>query len=128
MSKVSRDTVDEILASAGAEHSARHGEVIDHPLRSKFLARTAPKPLDGTEVPTPVAWLLLAGPYLAVLAVAAVAFLIYVGERRQMILADIGRTTCSADSSLMLEYDPGSDVPKISDAVLIQCAKAHELF
>ena len=128
MTRKSIDLADEILASAGAEHSARHGEVVEFPIRSKFLARTAPKPPEGIEVPTPVAWLVRAGPYLSVLAVTVVAFLIYVGERRQTILADIGRTTCSADSSLMLEQDPGSDVPRLNDTVLLKCAKAYELF
>ncbi len=125
---MSRDLADEILASAGAEHKARHGEVIDHPLRSRFLERTAPKEPEGIEVHTAVWWAVRIGRYAAPLVIAAIAFLIYVGERRQAILADIGKTTCSADPALMLEEDPGSDVPRFREAVLLKCAKAYELF
>lgn len=120
--------VSEILKQAGVEHKARQpAQIIEMPLRSKFLDRTAPVAPEGTEVPTAVAHGLKAGPYIAVVILTLSALWVYSEVRRQGILAEIGKTTCS-DASLMLEDDPGSDVPKLKDAVLMRCAKAYELF
>lgn len=48
---------------------------------------------------------------------------------RTMALAEVGAVTCSAENSMMwLEDDPGSDVPRLNDAVLMQCARAYRPF
>lgn len=124
--------VSEILKQAGVEHKARQpAQIIEMPLRSKFLERTKPVEPEGTEVRTAVAYGIEAGPYISVAVITLLLTLlglwIYSVERREGILAEIGKTTCS-DASLMLEDDPGSDVPRLKDAVLMRCAKAYELF
>lgn len=121
--------VDEILQAAGAEHEARApAEVINLPVRSKFLDRTA-APLPGKEVPTWLAMLLEAGPYLSAAMFAVMALMLWSGWRQTQILADIGRATCSADGSYMwIEEDPGSTVPRMRDELLAECAKAYRMF
>lgn len=127
------DLVREILAQGGAEHQTRRpAEVIEHPLRSKFLERTSDKP-EGTEVPSPLAYALITGPYVSV-AFLAMCFLwaamgVHGYFTRQAVLADIGRVTCSADGSyLWIEDDPGSSVPRMRDELLAQCARAYRMF
>lgn len=121
--------VDEILQAAGAEHEARApAEVINLPVRSKFLDRTA-QPFPGKEVPTWLARLLQVGPYLSVAMFAMMALVLWSGWRQTAILADIGRATCSADGSyLWIEDDPGSSVPRMRDELLAQCARAYRMF
>lgn len=107
--------VDEILQAAGAEHEARApAEVINLP---------------GKEVPTWLAMLLEAGPYLSAAMFAVMALMLWSGWRQTQILADIGRATCSADGSYMwIEEDPGSTVPRMRDELLAECAKAYRMF
>lgn len=126
------DLVREILEQGGVEHQTRRpAEVIEHPLRSKFLERTSDKP-EGTEVPSPLAYALITGPYVSV-AFLAMCFLwaamgVHGYFTRQAVLADIGEATCSADMSLMwIEEDPGSNVPRLKDEVLRRCAMAQKL-
>lgn len=124
--------VSEILRRAGAEHQARTpAEVIEHPLRSKFLDRTAEKP-EGMEVSAPVAFALRIGPYLSAVLLALMLFVAWLNVSnylsRMMILADIGEATCAPENSLLwIEQDPGSDVPRLKDEVLTRCAKAYKL-
>lgn len=45
---------------------------------------------------------------------------------RTLALAEVGAVTCSSENSLMwLESDPDSNVPRLNDAVMNQCAKAY---
>lgn len=45
---------------------------------------------------------------------------------RTLALAEVGALTCSSENSLMwLESDPDSNVPRLNDAVMNQCAKAY---
>ena len=131
-----RDIADEILETAGADHVARRpaAEVIEFPLVSPWLKREKREPMpaavpltDPPKVHTPMPLWLRAVKYAALLAFFALGAWFYSTERRESILADIGQTTCS-DMSLMLEDDPGSDVPRMKEAVLTRCAKAYELF
>ncbi len=137
------ERVRDILQKAGVEHQARvPAEIIEHPLRSRFLDRTAqavhvlsghpqPEKLPGREVPTAVAHALTFGPYVSValltLTVFILAGMITGHFTRQAILAEIGEVACSSDPTLMLEKDPGSNVPRLKDEVLTRCAKAQKL-
>jgi hypothetical protein len=140
------ERVRDILQKAGVESAVRQPlpqGVIEHPLRSKFLDRTAnavealsapaqPEKLPGREVPAMVAHALTFGPYVSVafltLTVFILAGMISGYFTRQAILADIGETTCSAEMSLMwIEEDPDSNVPRLKDEVLTRCAKAQKL-
>lgn len=130
------DRISEVLRIAGAEHESRRpaGEVIDFPVMSKFLK---PQPrdrmaegrpiTDPPKVPQPMPLWLRVVKYAALLAFFCIGAWVYSTERREAILADIGATTCS-DMSLMIEDDPGSNVPRMKEAVLTRCAKAFELF
>jgi hypothetical protein len=124
-----KSTVDEILQAAGAEHEARApADVVEFPVRSKFLDRTTAKPA-GREVPTWLAWSLQIGPYVTVAMFAVMAAVIWSGWRQTAVLADIGRVTCSADGSyLWVEEDPGSSVPRMREELLAQCARAYRMF
>jgi hypothetical protein len=45
---------------------------------------------------------------------------------RTLALAEVGAVTCSAENSYMwVMDDPGSDVPRMNDVILHQCAKAY---
>ena len=139
------ERVRDILQKAGVESAVRQPlpqGVIEHPLRSKFLDRTAnavealsapaqPEKLPGREVPAMVAHVLTFGPYVSValltLTVFILAGMITGHFTRQAILAEIGEVACSSDPTLMLEKDPGSNVPRLKDEVLTRCAKAQKL-
>jgi hypothetical protein len=104
-----RDIADEILASAGAEHSARHGEVVEFPLRSAFLKNTVAKRLDGAEAPAPVAWLMwgimglcaVMGILFRDAIVAGASYLILQHHERQ--LAVIGAEICTRPLMTVVE-------------------------
>jgi hypothetical protein len=138
---MSRDLIDEILGDAGNEVARRRGEVVEFPLVSGHL-----KKADYTEPPAPevaepevpegvtvwpewVEWPVRLGKYLGFLTVAAVLFWAFVNVRRELIYASAGRMACSADNAaLWVEEDPGSDVPRLKDALIERCAKAYVLF
>ena len=48
---------------------------------------------------------------------------------RTVALAEVGELTCSDKSSLAwVQDDPGSDVPRLNDAVVVRCARAYRPF
>lgn len=126
-----KSTVDEILQAAGAEHHARApAEIVDFPVRSRFLDRTAPKPhpAGAIRVWTPVAWIIQSGPYMSVALISVMVLLGWSYMHKRSILADIGEFACSADGqALFLENDPDSTVPRLHEELLIQCARAARL-
>jgi hypothetical protein len=127
---MSRDLADEILASAGAEHSARHGEVVEFPIRSKFLARTANPPAsEPQEADGWVKHLPKVAEYLSAAVLLFTLAWIGITIHRTLALAEVGAVTCSAENSYMWTMPtPDSDVPVLNDAVLKACAKAYRPF
>lgn len=48
---------------------------------------------------------------------------------RTVALAEVGELTCSDKSSLAwVQDDPGSDVPRLNDAVVVRCVRAYRPF
>lgn len=119
--------------------------VLDHPLRSKFLSRTAtqPAPEPAPEVPPDVrvypewvGWAVRASKYLGFACVVVALLLTMSAVRQTLILADVGRSTCStlaiADTpeaqAFWTEEDPASTVPKLRTRQFVACMKAGSPF
>lgn len=110
--------VDEILQAAGAEHEARApAEVINLPVRSKFLDKTAVAP-PGREVPTWLARVIQAGPYLSVAMFVVTAMFLWSGWRQTQMLSEIGAATCSGIGSYKW----------VEENLVAACAKAYRVF
>ena len=134
------DRILSMLAEAGVESAVRRpAEVIDLPLRSKFLANTAakpePEPITEPEPFPHTGWvrhLPKVGEYLGLACVVVGLLMVWSNVRETMILADVGRSTCStlavADTPegqiYWLEPDPGSDVPKLKARMVAACYDA----
>jgi hypothetical protein len=138
---MSRDLADEILASAGAEHQARHGQVVDFPLRSAFLKNTAFKPAKGTEAPAPVSWLMWG--IIGLSMMIGIFFWEQIGagaswlhlEARERVYADLGREVCKQPLLTVPEYtcEAGAlDCFTVPQEVVIkryeEQARAHNLW
>lgn len=140
-----------ILEAAGAEAAQRRpAEVIDLPLRSAFLTRPktaqpdepTPEPVPEAEPaqPTPhpgwIQYLPKVGEYLGLACLVLVAVMIFSGVRQTLILADVGRSTCStlkiADEPeaqvFWTEEDAGSTVPKLRTRQFVACMRAGRPF
>lgn len=140
-----------ILEAAGAEAAQRRpAEVIDLPLRSAFLTRPktaqpdepTPEPAPEAEpaqpVPHPgwIRYLPKVGEYLGLACLVLVAVMIFSGVRQTLILADVGRSTCStlkiADEPeaqvFWTEEDAGSTVPKLRTRQFVACMRAGRPF
>lgn len=66
------------------------------------------------------------GQYIAFSALLLTAIWVGFYTHRTLALAEVGAVTCSAENSYMwVMDDPGSDVPKMNDAILHQCARAY---
>ena len=134
-----------ILEAAGAEAAQRRpAEVIDLPLRSAFLTR--PKAAEPEAEPVPPAqptphpgWirhLPKVGEYLGIACLALVGVMIFSGVRQTLILADVGRSTCStlriADDPeaqvFWTEDDAASTVPRLRTAQFVACMRAGKPF
>lgn len=140
------DRIRRILEEAGVESEVRRpAEVIEMPVRSKFLANTAapkaPAPVPIVEPqPEPhtgwVRFLPKVGEYLGLLCILIGLLSAWSWARQTLILADVGRSTCStlqvADTPeaqvFWTEEDPGSDVPKLKTKQFVACMKAGEPF
>jgi hypothetical protein len=148
---MSDDRVSRMLAAAGVESARRKPlpqGVLEHPLRSKFLDRTEraiealtdpnppPEKLPGTEVHPALWWAIRVGRYLGIACVLLVLVSAVMWIRSTLILADVGRSTCStlaiADQpeaqAFWTEEDPGSSVPKLKTRQFVACMKAGEPF
>ena len=139
-----------ILEAAGAEAAQRRpAEVIDLPLRSAFLTRPKaaepePEPLPEPEpepaqpVPHPgwIRYLPKVGEYLGLACLVLVAVMIFSSVRQTLILADVGRSTCStlriADNPetqvFWTEEDAASTVPKLRTQQFVACMRAGRPF
>lgn len=144
------DRIKGILQEAGVESAVRRpAEVIDLPVRSKFLSRTAGQPVIEPEAPPApelpegakvypewVGWAVRASKYLGFACVVVAALLTISAVRQTLILADVGRSTCStlaiADTpeaqAFWTEEDPASTVPKLRTRQFVACMKAGEPF
>lgn len=145
-----RSKIKGILAEAGVESAVRRpADVIDLPVRSTFLNRTAGQPAVAPEAPpeavTPpdvkvypewVGWAVRASKYLGFACVVVAALMVWSGVRQTLILADVGRSTCStlaiADTpeaqAYWTEEDPASSVPKLKTRQFVACMKAGSPF
>lgn len=131
-----------ILEAAGAEAAQRRpAEVIDLPLRSAFLTRPKTvQPEAEPAQPTPhTGWirhLPKVGEYLGIACLALVGVMIFSGVRQTLILADVGRSTCStlriADDPeaqvFWTEDDAASTVPRLRTAQFVSCMRAGNPF
>lgn len=144
------DRILSMLAEAGVESAVRRpAEVIEMSVRSKFLNRTAspaviepeappaPEIPEGAKVyPEWVGWTVRASKYLGFACVVVALLMIWSGVRQTLILADVGRSTCStlavSDTPeaqiFWTEEDPGSQVPKLKTKQFVACMKAGEPF
>lgn len=144
------DRIKGILQEAGVESAVRRpAEVIDLPVRSAWLAKTAaPKQVEPEVRPAPevppdvkvypewVGWGVRASKYLGFACVVVAVLLVWSGVRQTLILADVGRSTCStlaiADTpeaqAFWTEEDPASTVPKLRTRQFVACMKAGEPF
>jgi hypothetical protein len=148
---MSDDRVSRMLAAAGVESDRRKPlpqGVLEHPLRSKFLDRTdraiealsdpapTPEKLPGTEVHPALWWAIRVGRYLGIACVALTIVMVFSWVRSTLILADVGRSTCStlavADQpeaqAFWTEEDPASTVPKLKTRQFVACMKAGAPF
>jgi hypothetical protein len=131
-----------ILEAAGAEAAQRRpAEVIDLPLRSAFLTRSKtakPEAEPAQPVPHPgwIRHLPKVGEYLGIACLALVGVMIFSGVRQTLILADVGRSTCStlriADDPeaqvFWTEDDAASTVPRLRTAQFVSCMRAGKPF
>ena len=133
-----------ILEAAGAEAAQRRpADVIDLPLRSAFLTRPKTvqpeaEPAHAQPVPHPgwIRHLPKVGEYLGIACLALVGVMIFSGVRQTLILADVGRSTCStlriADDPeaqvFWTEEDTGSTVPRLRTAQFVSCMRAGKPF
>jgi hypothetical protein len=73
------------------------------------------------------AWTVANYACFGALLLTAIAAGFYV--HRTLALAEVGALTCSAENSYMwVTEDPDSKVPKMHDALMLQCAKAYRPF
>lgn len=136
------DRIRSMLEEAGVESAVRRpADVISMPVRSKFLDNTAGKVAESAPAePVPhtgwVRHLPKVGEYLGLACVVVALLMIWSGVRQTLILADVGRSTCStlqvADTPeaqvYWTEEDPGSDVPQLKKRQFVACMKAGEPF
>jgi hypothetical protein len=153
------DRTRSILEAAGVEHAARRpvasGEVIPLQLLvSKHLTRPSSPPEaipeppvaepaaqpaipEGVTVfPAYVGWMVRVGKYLGFLMVAVTLLIVFSWTRQTLILADVGRSTCStlriADDpeaqTFWTEEDASSTVPKLRTAQFVACMRAGSPF
>lgn len=145
-----RSKIKGILEEAGATSAQRRpADVIDLPVRSTFLNRTANPPTIAPEAPPEpeaplgariypewVGWAVRASKYLGFACIVVALLMIWSGVRQTLILADVGRSTCStlaiADTpeaqAYWTEEDPASSVPKLKTRQFVACMKAGEPF
>jgi hypothetical protein len=155
------DRTRSILEAAGVEHAARRpvasGEVIPLQLVSRHLTRP-PSPPEAipeppvaepaaqpaipaipegvTVFPAYVGWMVRVGKYLGFLMVAITLLMAFSWTRQTLILADVGRSTCStlriADNpeaqTFWTEEDASSTVPKLRTAQFVACMRAGSPF
>lgn len=89
-----------------------------------------------TVFPGYVGWMIRVGKYLGFLVVAVTLLMGYSWTRQTLILADVGRSTCStlkiADNpeaqAFWTEEDPGSTVPKLRTSQFVACMRAGSPF
>jgi hypothetical protein len=147
-----------ILEAAGVEHAARRpvasGEVIPLPLVSRHLtARHAPpEAIPEPPVAEPAAqpaipegayiwpewmqWPLRLGKYLGFLCVLVAVLVAVLSVRQTLILADVGRSTCStlkiADDPeaqvFWTQEDAASTVPALRTHQFVACMRAGSPF
>jgi len=66
------------------------------------------------------------GQYVAFCALVLTCIWVGLYVHRTVTLAEVGELTCSAENSYMWVIDdPGSKVPKMHDALMLQCARAY---
>ena len=147
------DRTRSILEAAGVEHAARRpvasGEVIALPLVSRHLTRHSSPPEDIPEPPVAepapptipegayiwpewMQWPLRLGKYLGFMCVLVAVLMAALSVRQTLILADVGRSTCStlkiADNPeaqvFWTEEDPASTVPKLRTQQFVACMRA----
>jgi hypothetical protein len=143
---------DQILKAAGAESASRR--VVEFPARSKFLDNTAPGlrpapelerppvpaapeiPPGAIEVPAWAAWGIRGAKYLGFACVFLGLAWAFSWTRQTLILADVGRSTCStlriADKpeaqAFWTEEDAASTVPQLKTRQFVACMKAGNPF
>jgi hypothetical protein len=70
--------------------------------------------------------LIVWGQYVAFCALVLTCIWVGLYVHRTVTLAEVGEMTCSAENSYMWVIDdPGSRVPKMHDALMLQCARAY---
>lgn len=147
-----KDRIRGILEEAGVESAVRRpAEVV--PLRSAFLSRTAGLPVAEPE-PTPepitepvvpegayiwpewMQWPLRLAKYLGFLCVLVAVLMAVAKVRETLILADVGRSTCSTlkisdkpeAQVYWTEEDAASTVPKLRARQFVACMRAGSPF
>lgn len=112
--------------------------VLDHPLRSRFLSATAapeikPGAIDGASL---MGRALIVGPYVGAVSLALVVIVAAMLVRQTLILAEVGEATCSTlaaadlpeNQIYWLDTDPDSKVPLLKARQIAACADARRLF
>jgi hypothetical protein len=144
------DRIRGILEAAGVESAVRRpAEVV--PLRSAFLSRTAglpepePEPIVEAEPVVPegayvwpewMQWPLRLAKYLGFLCVLVAVLMTVAKVRETLILADVGRSTCSTlkisdkpeAQVYWTEEDAASTVPKLRARQFVACMRAGSPF